>query len=189
VVVTLESGTATIYVNGSQIDSRGMGITTGTSSGGEIGARISPTEYFSGYIDEVGVWNRALSGSEVSQLYNSGNGLNPLAKPAVGQAVAWEEEVERLPLATRLAGNYPNPFNPETIIRYEIARQELVEVGIYNLLGQRLRVLVDAVQVQGSYQAVWDGRDAQGQPVASGVYICRLSTPIYTESRKLTLLR
>ncbi|MCC7264632.1 MAG: T9SS type A sorting domain-containing protein, partial [Candidatus Latescibacteria bacterium] len=189
VVVTLESGTAKTYVDGSLIDSRGMGINTGTSAGGQIGARISPTEYFSGYIDEVGVWSRALSSSEVSQLYNSGSGLNPLAKPIADQVVAQEQEVERLPLATRLAGNYPNPFNPETIIHYEMASAERVKLEIYDLLGQKVSVLVDGVQFPGRYQAVWDGRDTQGRVVASGVYIYRLATPSHVESRKMTLLR
>lgn len=113
---------------------------TETSAGGQIGARISPTEYFSGYIDEVGVWNRALSSSEVSQLYNSGSGQNPLARPIMDQALAQEQEIARVPIATRLAGNYPNPFNPETIIHYEMASAEQVHLEIYDLLGQSDKV-------------------------------------------------
>lgn len=125
----------------------------------------------------------------MTQLYNGGIGLNPLAKPIADQVWALDQEAERVPVATRMAGNHPNPFNPETIIHYEMASIERVQLEIYDLLGQKVSVLVDGVQFPGRYQAVWDGRDTQGWAVASGVYIYRLATPSHVESRKMTLLR
>lgn len=185
-MVTYESGTAKTYVDGTLIDSRGMSINTGSSDGGQIGARIQPTEYFSGYIDEVGVWNRALSAAEVSQLYNNGAGLNPLGKSVVGGLAG---EHGPLPTVTSLGINYPNPFNPETIIEYDVAGLEQVRLEIFNILGQQVRVLVDAPQAQGRYQAVWDGRDMGHQEAASGMYFYRLTTPTLTQTRKMVLVR
>jgi len=70
--------------------------------------------------------------------------------------------------------NYPNPFNPETVIQYELPRKGIVKLDIYNLLGRRIRKLVEQEQDCGLYSVVWDGRDEQGASVASGVYIYQL---------------
>ena len=74
-----------------------------------------------------------------------------------------------------LAPNYPNPFNPHTRIRYQLAQAGPVSLTIYNLLGQRLRVLVQQLQAAGSYEVSWDGKDATGHEVAAGLYVYRLA--------------
>jgi len=74
--------------------------------------------------------------------------------------------------------NYPNPFNPSTTLRYDLPSQSSVKLSIYNVLGQTVRTLVSAEQSAGSYEAVWDGLNAGGEPVSSGVYFYRLqATP------------
>ena len=74
------------------------------------------------------------------------------------------------PLAFGLNGNYPNPFNPSTTIRYSLATEALVRLEVFNLLGQRVRMLVaDVTQPAGSYDAFWDGINDNGQFVGSGV--------------------
>ena len=70
--------------------------------------------------------------------------------------------------------NLPNPFNPSTQIFYQIAEAGDIQLAIYNSLGQQVKVLVRSAQNAGRYQILWDGTDAVGKPVASGVYIYRL---------------
>jgi hypothetical protein len=72
------------------------------------------------------------------------------------------------------AANFPNPFNPETVIHYTLSEAHTVRLIVYNALGQQVRGLVDADQVVGAYQVVWDGRDRSGQRVSAGVYFYRL---------------
>ena len=97
--------------------------------------------------------------------------------------------VSARPATFALRPNHPNPFNPETVLRYEIPAAQQVRLAIFNLLGQRVVTLVDAEQVAGPHQARWDGRDESGHPQASGVYVYRLMTPGGAASRKMTLLR
>jgi Cu/Zn superoxide dismutase len=95
----------------------------------------------------------------------------------------------RVPAAFDLAQNYPNPFNPETSITYLLASAGKVRITIYNLLGQKIRDLVDATQQAGTYRALWDGRNDRGISVPSGVYIYRMHTADFLAVKKMTLLR
>jgi N-acetylmuramoyl-L-alanine amidase len=85
--------------------------------------------------------------------------------------------------------NYPNPFNPVTTIRYYIPPVGVVDLAIYNVMGQRVRTLTNEPQTPGEHIAVWDGRDDHSAPAASGVYFCRLHAGPYTATRKLSLVR
>lgn len=73
-----------------------------------------------------------------------------------------------------LLSNYPNPFNPQTTIRYHLNRPGMVRLTIHNSLGQTVRTLVDGSQTEGEQAITWDARTAQGQDVASGVYLYHL---------------
>jgi len=72
--------------------------------------------------------------------------------------------------------NYPNPFNPATVISWQLAVGNQVKIKIFNLLGQELRTLVNEKQEAGYHSVLWDGRDNSGNPVASGIYICKLQS-------------
>lgn len=85
--------------------------------------------------------------------------------------------------------NFPNPFNPTTTIHYRLPRKTRVVLEIYNLLGQKIRILADGVKPAGEYRVQWDGRDDAGREVASGVYVCRLEGTGWVKSRKMLLLR
>ena len=93
----------------------------------------------------------------------------------------------------RLAGfalgpNYPNPFNPSTIIPYQLSVAGHVRLEVFNLLGQRLTTLVDVQRPAGAHTAQWDGTDAAGRAVGAGVYIYRLSSEGASVSRRMVLV-
>jgi hypothetical protein len=94
-----------------------------------------------------------------------------------------------IPDQFELHQNYPNPFNPETSISYTLANAGVVRIAIYNLLGQKIRTLVDAAQQAGTHRLVWDGRNDLGQDVTTGVYIYRMETTDFSAVKKMTLLR
>ena len=85
--------------------------------------------------------------------------------------------------------NSPNPFNAVTEIRYRIPEAGDVALRIYNTLGQEVHRLVDEVQSAGTYRVRWDGRDAAGRQVASGLYFCRLEAGGFSRTIKMALLR
>ena len=87
------------------------------------------------------------------------------------------------------ASVFPNPFNPEVTLTFELEHSASVGVRIYNELGQQVRVLAaEEVRPAGSYQFVWDGRDQAGQFQASGTYLLVLAVDGAVETHKLTLL-
>lgn len=86
-------------------------------------------------------------------------------------------------------GNYPNPFNPKTMIEYSLAKGTDVNISIYNVAGQLVRVLVSGKQKADRYNVIWDGRDDSGRSVSSGVYFCRFKTKEAERAKKLILLR
>ena len=90
---------------------------------------------------------------------------------------------------TRLLGNAPNPFNPETEIRFEVARRTAVTVRLYDVTGRLVRELVNDVLEAGPATVRWDGRDGRGAAVASGVYYVRLETSAAVAHLKVMLLK
>lgn len=90
---------------------------------------------------------------------------------------------------TGIENIYPNPFNPHSSIRYAIGASGMVNITIYNLRGQKVRELVNEHKSSGTHTTNWDGRDANGNGVASGVYYVRLVTNDKRESRKITMIK
>ncbi len=76
--------------------------------------------------------------------------------------------------AIKVADNYPNPFNPTTIIPYELIGEGNVMIGIYNMIGQQIKILINENQKAGAYKKTWDGKDENGMSVANGIYIYRV---------------
>ena len=93
------------------------------------------------------------------------------------------------PWTFALLQNQPNPFNPETTLRYEIPEACQVRLEIFDMLGQRVRTLVREYQAAGSYEVRWNGLDDGGRTMASGLYFYRLQAEERVQIRKMTLLR
>jgi hypothetical protein len=98
------------------------------------------------------------------------------------------------PRATRLLANYPNPFNPETWIPYQLSEPADVTLRIYTANGILVRTLALGQLPAGVYQsqsraAYWDGRNQLGEPVASGIYFYTLSTNDFTATRKMLIVK
>jgi M6 family metalloprotease-like protein len=84
---------------------------------------------------------------------------------------------------------YPNPFNPSTTIRYELAARSRVALRVYDVNGALVRTLVDESKEAGAYSLEWNGRDDRGNPASSGVYFYRLTAGDFSDVRKMTLLK
>ncbi len=93
------------------------------------------------------------------------------------------------PLRTELRDNFPNPFNPATTIRYAVAHDGPISIVVWNMAGQQVRTVVDGPIPTGYHSVVWDGRDATGREVSSGVYLYRLTSAKGSLVRKMLLLR
>lgn len=96
---------------------------------------------------------------------------------------------QNVPLQFELFQNYPNPFNPQTTIKFSVPRTEMIKLAVYDILGQEVKVLTNELMKPGTYQVIWDGRDSQGNPVASGFYILRMKTDSVIRHRKMLLLK
>ena len=85
--------------------------------------------------------------------------------------------------------NYPNPFNPKTTIDYQLPETSLVKLEIFNILGQKMRTLVEKKMERGQHQTVWDGMDDEGAPVTSGIYLCRFEANNFQRTIKMLLMK
>ena len=98
------------------------------------------------------------------------------------------------PMQSQLLQNYPNPFNPETWIPYQLSEDSQVSISIYDTTGQLVRTLSLGFQSAGFYNsqgraAYWDGRNALGERVASGLYFYQLTTPTFQQTRRLVIVK
>ena len=176
-----------------------------TSSGGEV-------PLFRGWSDEAGqvrVMNAIVNGSEVSgggdvvrlvfrvlrdfednARFEIAEGLvfdpSQFANPLAGGVL----DIQTTPTEFALLQNFPNPFNPDTTIGYELAESADVTLQIYNVVGQVVRTLIAAEpQSVGRYQVRWNGMDDRGTPVSSGIYFYQISAGKFQDVRKLMLLK
>lgn len=96
---------------------------------------------------------------------------------------------ETLPVRFSLSQNYPNPFNPVTTIDYSLERRLYVEITIHNLLGRRVKTVVNKVMPAGTHTAYWDGVNSDGEPTASGIYFYQIKARNFVETKKMVLLK
>lgn len=94
-----------------------------------------------------------------------------------------------LPIDFMLSQNYPNPFNPSTTISFSLPYRTEVKIEIYNLIGQKIATVADQYYEAGSYNITWNGRNRMGEQLPSGIYLYRLSTPDFSDCKKMVLLK
>ena len=93
------------------------------------------------------------------------------------------------PLAYGLAQNFPNPFNPQTEIRFELPYANNTRLSIYDLRGRLVKDLVSGHMIAGRHSVIWMGKDHAGRQVASGVYYYQITSGKFTETRRMTLVK
>ena len=98
-------------------------------------------------------------------------------------------EVRALPSEYALNANYPNPFNPDTVVPFAMPEAGELRIAIYNMLGQEIAVLAQGTIEAGYHRAVWRGQDAQGRQVASGVYFVRMAAGDFSSVRKMLMVK
>ncbi|MCZ6777251.1 MAG: DNRLRE domain-containing protein [Ignavibacteria bacterium] len=113
----------------------------------------------------------------------------PVLTVAYTGVVSIEEPREDFPFDFSISQNYPNPFNPVTTIRYSLPNGLHVILEIHDNLGRKIKTLVHERQGSGTHQVQWDGTNEEGREVATGVYVYRLRTESFVETRKMVLLR
>ncbi|MCD4818558.1 MAG: T9SS type A sorting domain-containing protein, partial [Candidatus Cloacimonetes bacterium] len=94
-----------------------------------------------------------------------------------------------IPLITELNGNFPNPFNPETEIKFSLKESEHVILEIYNIKGAKIVELINDDLKAGFYNKLWNGKDMKGKNVASGIYFYRLKMNSYSKTRKMLMIK
>ena len=164
-----------------KIDTNDVPLSIGRNSEGD-------REHYIGLIDEVAIWRVALDATEIKQAMEG----DIITEPIAAAAPTLNTSTVIIPIEAALLPNYPNPFNPETWIPYQLAKPADVTVHIYAVNGTLVRTLFLGHQVPGSYQnrsraAYWDGRNAVGELVASGVYFYTLTAGDFTATRKMLI--
>jgi hypothetical protein len=160
------------------------------------------------------VWNRALTGEQIHSLYTTGHDLikstetlededwmacvTPFSVSDHGTTACSDTMTLQTgtgigdtpaPTQTALHQNHPNPFNPTTVIQYDLVAASKVSLRVYDVSGRLVRTLVDDNRPAGRQSAVWDGMDNSGNRVSSGVYFYRLETGAVVFTRKMVLLK
>ncbi len=115
--------------------------------------------------------------------------LTPSSSISVTVVVVSSKSKTLLPETFSLSQNYPNPFNPQTIIKYTLPEDCHVELTLYNILGQKVKTLVNQHQSAGYKMIHWNGKDDKGNEIPSGLYFYKIKTPKYSETKKMVLLR
>jgi len=121
----------------------------------------------------------------------SSNGISLLFNRTVERITGIEEIGAHgvIPWKHWLWANYPNPFNAATLIPFDLAFSGKVTLGVFDVLGRKVRTLMEEPMSTGHYTILWDGRDDEGHPVASGCYFYRLRASTFSESKAMTLIR
>ncbi|HRR51388.1 MAG TPA: C25 family cysteine peptidase [Candidatus Cloacimonas sp.] len=146
---------------------------------------ILPGEAFTFNVNFRPTENIEYNGSLIIHTDDPNALINNIPLYGTGKPVANEDPV--ISVVTSLHGCYPNPFNPSTSISFSLHEKSRVELVIYNILGQKVRTLVNKPLEPGEHKVTWNGTDNSGRPVASGIYFYRMKAGNYSETKKMIL--
>lgn len=100
-----------------------------------------------------------------------------------------DQQNNTLPVATEIRSIYPNPFNPETTIEFNLKENSQVNIRVYNLKGQLVKTLINGKYEAGNHKIVWNGTNSNEQRVASGLYFCKMETKEKSFTEKMILMK
>ena len=106
-----------------------------------------------------------------------------------GNIVNVDKTQESFPSKFKLFNNYPNPFNPVTTIRYQVAKETNVKIEIFNSIGQKVRTLVNETKSEGYYSIEWDGKGDFNMTLSSGVYFYKMTAGTFVSVQKMAFLK
>ena len=132
----------------------------------------------------VGSETITFTATDLDGLSDSDNATFTVAAGVVSRLTPGELEDDVEVVSTELEGNYPNPFNPTTTIRYALSEASYVTLSVYNLLGERVALLVDGMEEAGQYEVVFGATN-----LASGMYLYRMNAGDFSETRKFVITR
>jgi len=158
---------------------------------------VSPGEYTIPAI-QAGIYNVRVAGTNPSgeeytfdfigedaiEITGASTSVNLHVQPTLDDA-----DVFALPIVTSLKTNYPNPFNPSTTIAFEMASEGYVSIDVFNVKGQKVKSLANDVYRAGRHNVVWNGEDASGRAVGSGVYFYRMTAQGYISVQKMLMMK
>ena len=105
------------------------------------------------------------------------------------ETVVHIQETSKLPNKFVIHHNYPNPFNPVTTLRYDLPENSYVNVTVYDLLGKKVKTLVNTTQDAGFKSVIWNATNDYGKPVSAGVYLYQIQAGEFVQTRKMVLLK
>jgi subtilisin-like proprotein convertase family protein len=130
------------------------------------------------------LWVSDQAGSDLGTLHKWG--LRLAFPPSTAGADLVDNQIPKVHF---LARNYPNPFSPVTHLRFGLPGDQQVEIAIYNVQGQKVRLLASRAYPAGIHAVAWDGTDSSGRAVASGVYFCRFHAGAFTTTQRMLLMK
>ena len=180
IAFTTNGSTMTLYVDG-VVQTTATPTAACTVAGGTIalGAGVSPYPFRSGTIDEIRIWNMTRTQAQILASMNS---------ELTGYATAVEGPVPPV-YRNVLRQNAPNPFNPHTVIAFELARGGRTTLRVYDIQGRLVATLLDGALPAGPHRVSWSGQDKSGREAASGIYFYRLDAPGFKETKRMALAR
>ncbi len=153
------------------------------------------------YFSTGSSWNSSLKVPVDSSEWPAGTTYNGVTFSDVTGSISWipifhrgaldvkEVNTPAKPTVFSLAQNYPNPFNPTTLIRFSLPKDSYVKLEVYNILGQKVKTLVNEKLTAGVKEVSWDGKGAKGMSVASGIYFYRIKADTFSDVKKMVVLK
>ena len=170
------NGIAQIYYNGEEVTASGSIVSNFQTTGNvTIGAMSDQSWYWTGMIDDVRIYQGLLTPDEIGDVMDS---------PETGIGQKATRAVQEFHLSS-----FPNPFNPQTTIAFDISRQTFARLDIVNIRGERIRTLLNEQKSPGHYNILWNGLDDNERPAPSGSYLFRLVTDDFSQTVKAALVR
>ncbi len=181
VIGVFDGVNASVYLNGVKKGTLPLAGTVKTGILPMLGksGTTGTVSYFSGSMDNIQIFNKALSQDEINDIYNS------IRIPAIKNPTSVDELTDgTIPNVYSLSQNYPNPFNPTTTIKYQIPKEGMVQLKVYDILGREVSTLVNEIQTPGNHKINFDGKY-----LSSGVYFYRLTSGSFVSTKKFILIK